>query len=227
MTDTRKLVLFDVDGTLVDSQNHIAAAMEVAFAEVGVPLPDRARILSIVGLSLPQAMAVLAPQASEDQRNALVDAYKSAFARVRAGGAAQSPLFPGARDVLACLADRADTVLGVATGKSRRGLDHVLSSHGLQGVFATEQVADNHPSKPHPAMVQTALTETGTAAARAVMIGDTTFDIEMGRAAGLRTIGVSWGYHPVDHLITAGADRVIDHFDALIAVLDEIWGQAA
>lgn len=211
------LVIFDVDGTLLDSQAHILGAMAIAFAGIGHPCPPREAVLGIVGLSLPQAMARLAPDLDAD---ALVAGYKSAFGTLRAETA--SPLYPGARAALERLAARG-IVLGIATGKSRRGLDHVLAAHGLAGHFATTQVADDHPSKPHPAMVLAALAETGADPARAVMIGDTSFDMDMGRAAGVRTLGVSWGYHPRAAL--AGADAVIDGFDALEAALDHLWGQ--
>ena len=117
-------------------------------------------------------------------------------------------------------------VLGVATGKSRRGLDHILAAHALQGAFATCQVADDHPSKPHPSMVLAALAETGVDPSMAVMIGDTSFDMEMGRSAGVATLGVSWGYHPVADLLGAGATRVIDGFAALVPALDQMWSGA-
>jgi phosphoglycolate phosphatase len=117
-------------------------------------------------------------------------------------------------------------MLGVATGKSRRGLSHILDAHGLNAHFVTTQVADDHPSKPHPSMLLAALAETGTEAARAVMIGDTTFDIEMGLAAGMATVGVAWGYHPVAELAAAGADTVIARFDDLVPALDDLWRAA-
>lgn len=224
MSGALRLVVFDVDGTLVDSQNHIVAAMSAAFGEVELQMPPRAKVLSIVGLSLPQAMAVLVPDAAEPTRARMVDAYKAAFQRVRAGAAELSPLFDGAREALHALNADAGTLLGLATGKSRRGLDHVLETHALRGLFVTEQVADHHPSKPHPAMLKAALAETGVASGQAVIIGDTTYDIEMGRAAGVSTIGVSWGYHRPEQLLAARADRVIDRFDDLQAALDDLWG---
>ncbi len=222
MRAARKLVLFDVDGTLVDSQDHIHAAMAHAFAVTGQVLPPRGEVLSIVGLSLAEAVARLLPGAGASLQAEVVEAYKSSFGQMRAKS--MSPLFPGARGVLAALSARSDVVLGVATGKSRRGLDHILAAHGLQGMFATCQVADDHPSKPHPSMVLAALAETDVAAEAAVMIGDTSFDMEMGRAAGVATLGVSWGYHPVADLRGAGAGLVIDGFEALVPALDQMWG---
>lgn len=224
MTAGRKLVLFDVDGTLVDSQDHIHAAMAHAFAVSGQVLPPRATVLSIVGLSLAEAVARLLPDVGSEVQVGVVEAYKNSFGVMRAKS--MSPLFPGARAVLTALAARSDVVLGVATGKSRRGLDHILAAHGLQGAFATCQVADDHPSKPHPSMVLAALAETGVDPSKAVMIGDTSFDMEMGRSAGVATLGVSWGYHPVADLLGAGAGRIIDGFAALVPALDQMWSGA-
>lgn len=221
MKAARKLVLFDVDGTLVDSQDHIHAAMAHAFVVTGQALPPRAEVLSIVGLSLAEAVARLLPEAELSLQADVVEAYKNSFGLMRAKS--MSPLFPGARAVLTALSARPDVVLGVATGKSRRGLDHILTAHGLQGLFATCQVADDHPSKPHPSMVLAALAETDVISKAAVMIGDTSFDMEMGRAAGVAALGVSWGYHPVADLCGAGAGQVIDSFEALVPALDQMW----
>lgn len=215
------LVIFDVDGTLVDSQDHICAAMDRALAAVGrVPLP-RLAVLSIVGLSLAEAVARLLPDATADEHGRIVAAYRGAFSDLRAKG--DMPLFPGARAALDALRSSDDVILGIATGKSRRGLDHLIASHGLGGYFMTRQVADHHPSKPHPSMVLAALAETGVPARRAVMVGDTTYDIEMGRAAGLATLGVAWGYHPAAALAKAGADAVLDDFSALPGALCGLW----
>lgn len=218
---TRRLVIFDVDGTLVDSQAHILGAMTRAFVAQGLaPLP-RETVLSIVGLSLPQAVASLLPAAGADLCAAVVESYKESFALLRAQEA--SPLYPGAREALLALRARDDVLLGIATGKSRRGLDHVIEAHGLQGWFLTRQVADDHPSKPHPSMLFTAMRETGVSPDTAVMIGDTVFDIEMARAAGVRRLGVGWGYHPGVALERAGAERVIAGFGDLIPALETIW----
>lgn len=220
-----KLVIFDVDGTLSDSQHQICAAMDWGFAQLGLPVPPRSAILSIVGLSLPEAVARLVPQETAQTQARIVAFYKESYKTRRISEPA--PLFAGARDCLDRLAGRDELFLGVATGKSRRGLDALFEHHGLDGYFITRQVADDHPSKPHPSMLFTALAEAGAEARDAVMIGDTTYDIEMGRAAGIATIGVSWGYHPVAELIEAGADRIVEDFAALEAALDEMLGVSA
>ena len=221
MTRPLRLIVFDVDGTLVDSQGDILASMGAAFAAAERPAPDRATILSIVGLSLPVAMATLAPDLGPDTQARMVETYKDSYASLRrAGGAASSPLYPGALEVLDQLSAVPENLIGLATGKSRRGLDALLESHGLTGRFVTEQVADHHPSKPHPAMLHAALAETGVYPGAAVMIGDTGFDMEMARAAGIAAIGVSWSYHPRARL--AAADLVIDRFDALPAAIDTV-----
>lgn len=222
MTVAPRLVVFDVDGTLVDSQNQIVAAMEHAFGATGAALPSRQAVLSIVGLSLPVAVDRLVPHLAADHRAGIVEAYRQSFGRLRAESL--SPLFPGAGAALDLLRARPELCLGIATGKSRRGLSHLLAAHGIEGHFVTTQVADDHPSKPDPAMLLAALAETGSHAAGAVMVGDTTFDIEMGRAAGMATLGVAWGYHPADDLARAGADRIVARFDDLVPALDDLWG---
>ncbi len=220
MSDLR-LVIFDVDGTLVDSQAEIMAAMTLAFGAEGMVMPDRATVLSIVGLSLAEAFHVLCPDADEAQRARLVAAYKASFMQLRSDNQEMGPLFPGALEAIAALRAQDDTLLAVATGKSRRGLDKVLERHGLTGVFHSEQVADHHPSKPNPSMILTALNETGVAPQKAVMLGDTTYDMDMARAAGIRTIGVTWGYHAPD---TLRADVMIDDFAALPGAVDQLIG---
>ena len=215
-----KLIIFDVDGTLVDSQAHILASMEGAFAALGLPAPTREATLGIVGLSLPVAMRHLMPEATDAEADALVDAYKSTFQDQRLNLAGASPLYPGTRNMLDRLRSQDEVLLGVATGKSRRGLDHVIQHHDLSGFFITTQVADDHPSKPHPSMIEAALSETGVEPKDAVMIGDTEFDMDMGRAAGVKTIGVTWGYHPAERL---QADRIISDWSLLGAILSGLW----
>lgn len=201
------LVVFDCDGTLVDSQHNICAAMARAFEDAKLVAPDRLAILSVVGLSLPHAMARLLPDAEADFHDHLSERYKLAFQAMRRENAVSEPLYPGIADLVHDL-DRAGWLLGVATGKSDRGLALCLTHHGLIDRFVTLQTADRHPSKPHPSMLLTAMAEAGAAPDTTVMIGDTSFDIDMGMAAGVRSIGVAWGYHAPDELIAAGAQAV-------------------
>lgn len=226
MSMAHRLVVFDVDGTLVDSQADIAAAMGHAFARAGHPAPSRAQVLGIVGLSLEIAIARLAPGLAPQTHQAMTGWYKEAYLdlRAQAGAAVFSPLYPHAGAVLAALRGRSDTLLGVATGKSRRGLDKLLQAHGLERFFATEQVSDDHPSKPHPAMLRAALTETGVEPDDAVMVGDTTFDMQMAAAAGVPFIGVGWGYHAPERL--TGAAAILRDFRDLPEVLDRLWSGA-
>ncbi|MEE7447142.1 HAD family hydrolase [Methylobacterium radiotolerans] len=214
-----RLVVFDVDGTLVDSQHLIVAAQEVAFVENGLPAPGRREALSVVGLSLPQAFRRLV---GEDGPVAeLSESYKQAYNRLRLDPAHEEPLFPGMADLLTRLHGRSDVLIGLATGKSRRGVDRLIAHHGWAGWFATTQSADDAPSKPDPTMLQQAISEAGCEPGATVMVGDTTFDVAMGVAAGATAIGVAWGYHPPDALYGAGAATVVPSAAALEALLLE------
>ncbi len=202
-----KLAVFDCDGTLVDGQASICNAMDQAFAACGQALPNRHQVRRIVGLNLPQAIKLLLPAADEALRHGIDEAYRSAFRTAREAGHLVEPLYDGIAPLLAELRGRGWT-LGVATGKSDRGLEHCLAMHGLTAYFVTLQTADRHPSKPHPAMLEAAMAEALADPASTVMIGDTAYDIEMAVAAGVRAIGVDWGYHTAQELRDAGAEAV-------------------
>lgn len=203
-----RLALFDCDGTMVDSQANICLSMEQAFEKHDLPPPDRHLIRRIVGLSLQEAVRRLLPE-QDDERliEEVTNSYKEGFFEMRQAGNVHEPLYEGLPDLLDQL-DAAGWVLGVATGKSDRGLHHVLENHGLKDRFVTLQTADRHPSKPHPAMVDLAMSEAGSLKETTVMIGDTSFDMEMGINAGVRALGVDWGYHNADELVAAGAELV-------------------
>jgi phosphoglycolate phosphatase len=204
-----RLALFDCDGTLADSAANICRAVELAFAAHDLTPPSHAAIRGIVGLSLPQAMAVLHPDAAADFHDVLAEEYKAAFRAMRdTAEFAHEPLYPGIPELIDALAD-AGWRLGVATGKSDRGLTLLLDQHGIRERFATLQTADRHPSKPHPAMALAAMAEAGAVPGATVVIGDTSFDMAMARAAGAHALGVSWGYHPPAQLLATGAQAVV------------------
>ena len=221
MTD-RRLVVFDVDGTLVDSQHLIIAAMDACLRRRRPPAAGpRGACSRVVGLSLPEAMAALVPHLPERETLRLAEHYRDSFVAQRAaGGEARAPLYPGARAALDRLAADPATLLGVATGKARRGLDHILAAHGLGPLFATTQTADDHPSKPHPSMLLAALAETGC---RGRAGGD-------GRRHRVRhrrwAAPPAWRRSASPGATTrargsqaAGADAIIDGFDELDAAL--------
>ncbi len=215
MAAPARLALFDCDGTLVDSAANICLAVERTFDAHALAPPPRPAIHRIVGLSLVEAMAVLHPQADADFHAVLAQSYKDAFVTMRGTpDFAHEPLYTGIADAIGTLAEDG-WMLGVATGKSDRGLALVLAAHGLTDRFVTLQTADRHPSKPHPAMAHAAMAEAGAVPDTTVMIGDTSYDMLMAANAGMHAVGVDWGYHAPDELIAAGAARVVTHADAL------------
>lgn len=218
-----RLVVLDCDGTLVDSQYRIIACMNNAFAAFDLRLPEAADVRGVVGLSLEEAIGRLLPSAS-DLIAPLAAAYRREFRALREQSPEPEPLYDGAAEAIRSL-DAAGFLLGVATGKSRRGLDAVLAAHGLASYFVTLQTADLHPGKPDPAMLRQAMAEAGAEAASTVMVGDTTFDMEMARRAGASAIGVGWGYHPPAALSPAGASTVIDGFGDLAGAVVRLIGE--
>lgn len=212
------LIIFDCDGTLVDSQHVIAHCMAGAFAAEGLRSPDLNAVRRVVGLSLVRAIAMLAPDLSEAQCVRIAERYKELFRFERAEGGPIEPLYPHVRETLDAL-DKAGHLLAVATGKSRRGLDLVLAHHDLARYFVSLQTADDHPSKPDPAMLRQAMADAGAAPGDSCMVGDTTFDIVMARNAGITGIGVAYGYHAPAELSAAGAVQVLDDIALLPGLL--------
>ena len=222
-----RLVVFDFDGTLVDSQGAIVQAMEQAFLTQDLPPPEPAAVRHVVGLKLEPAIARLLPEdAGWETAQRVAAAYREAFFALRSQPDFHEPLFPGVHETLARL-NRPEVCLGIATGKNRRGLLLSFERHGLAGYFVTLQTADDGPGKPHPELVRRAMAETGTERHETVLVGDTTYDMEMARNAGVAGIGVAWGYHESKELIASGAARVIESFHELHPSLSVLGTQSA
>lgn len=220
------LVIFDCDGTLVDSAAMIVDTAQRAFTIAELRAPRREAVLAATGLSLPDFIAAVADEPlSPALRDRIVAAYRELFASYAHGGPT-GPLFPGIRACIDSLQAQG-MLLGVATGKSRRGLNGVLAQHGLGDCFITLKTADDGPSKPHPEILHQAMSETGIDPDRTIMIGDSTFDMAMAVNAGVHGIGVSWGHQPVDRLIDAGAAQIVeDAADLLPRISDYLGGEA-
>jgi phosphoglycolate phosphatase len=218
-----RLIVFDVDGTLVDSQHAILAAMAAAFAEYGLGEPDPGHVRKQVGLSVEETMARLLPTAEGELHGRLAGSFRQAAFALRRGPGYSEPLYPGVREMLADLAHPI-VFFGIATGKARRGLDYTLASHGIAELFHTLQTADRNPSKPDPAMLLNAMAEVGVGPAETVFVGDTSFDMNMALSAGVSAIGAGWGYHPKEDLRAAGAQRIIVQPGELPAILTSMGG---
>ncbi len=216
---TIRLAIFDCDGTLSDGQAAVCLSMERAFAAASLPAPDPGQVRRIVGLSLPQAVRRLVPDVAEDQQVLIVEAYKTAFREMRQDGSLREPLYPGMEALVRSLHGKG-WFLGVATGKSDRGLKSTLAANGLLDCFATLQTADRHPSKPHPSMLITAMEDVFAQPSATVMIGDTAYDMEAARAAGTDAVGVAWGYHEAQELLEAGARAVAQTAAELEELID-------
>jgi phosphoglycolate phosphatase len=215
-----RLAIFDCDGTLVDSGATIYAALSATFRGAGREVPPARIARRVIGLSLTEAMAGLLPESTAADHLELTDAYKRNFMALRAAGEVQEPLFDGVLELLDAL-EQDGWLLAVATGKSDRGLKHCLDRHGIHARFVSLQTADRHPSKPHPSMALQAIAEAGAVAERSIVIGDTSFDMAMGRAAGATPIGAGWGYHEPDELVAAGAVAVADAPGDVLALIRE------
>ena len=216
-----RLAIFDCDGTLVDSGATILAAVAETFAihDLKVPPPKACR--SVIGLSLFEAMARLAPEQDEGVQRQLTDTYKSCFFRARQEGRVEEPLFDGILELLDQL-EADGWLLAVATGKSDRGLKHCLESHGIHARFMSLQTADRHPSKPHPSMVEQALADAGASPGSAFVVGDTAYDMGMARAAGAAALGAGWGYHDEAELIAGGAQLIAETPHAVMTLLPQL-----
>lgn len=221
-----RLAIFDCDGTLVDSGATIHRALSEAFVRHDRPVPEQRESKKVVGLSLQEAMAMLAPDVDDEEHARLAQTYKDVFVGLRAAGRVEEPLFDGILPLLDAL-EADGWLLAVATGKSDRGLRHCLTAHGIFNRFVSLQTADRHPSKPHPSMALQALADAGAEPAMSVVIGDTGWDMGMARAAGCGAIGVRWGYHDEAELWATGAQAVASEPLEVLSLADQLTRKAA
>ena len=217
-----RLAIFDCDGTLVDSGGTIHRALDTTFRAHNLICPPRDEAQKVIGLSLEEAMTALAPGSD---LVALSATYKDNFIAMRGAGEVEEPLFDGIVQLLDLLEDDG-WLLGVATGKSLRGLKHCLANHGLEDRFVTLQTADNNPSKPDPSMARTAMAEAGAVPESTLFIGDTAWDMGCARSAGCVAIGAAWGYHTAEELRADGAHHVASHPSEVAAIAREHLEQA-
>ena len=225
MSDEIRLAVFDCDGTLVNSQYSIIHCMQAAFEEEGLTRPDEESIRRIIGLPLTEGISFLNPKISQNVVGKIQEAYSSFWQVLRKQSELDEPLYPGTVEVLETLIARG-WILGIATGKSYRGLIATLEKHKILEMFQSLQTADKAHGKPDPEMLINAMSDVGASAANTFMIGDTTFDMEMAFNAGITAIGVEWGYHHASELKTSGAHIIIKNYLALPNVLDDIWSSS-
>jgi phosphoglycolate phosphatase len=207
------LIVFDWDGTLMDSEAKIVSCMQAAAVDVGIPDPGAEAIRDIIGLGLNEAMQALFPEQAPVHRAELVERYRRHFLELDATG---MPLFPGVTQGLTQLAQQG-YLLAIATGKARRGLDRVLDDTGMRHLFVSSRCADEAFSKPHPQMLEDILDQTGVDAGRTLMVGDTVYDMEMARSAKVAGLAVSYGVHARERLLDCGALACLDSFPEVCA----------
>lgn len=210
-----KLVIFDWDGTVMDSVGRIVSSMQIAAEKTGIAVPDAAAVQHIIGLSLDPAFDILFPDTSKAQRQTLFEHYRDEYVL---HNNTPTPMFEGAEALFEQLANQ-NILLAVATGKARKGLDRIFAETGLARYFATTRCADEAQSKPHPDMLQQIIAELGLAAHEAVMVGDTSHDLKMAQAIAMPRVGVSHGAHDATLLRQYQPLAVIDRLADLPAVL--------
>ena len=206
-----RLLVFDWDGTLMDSQARIVACLQAAAADLGIPVPAPTAARDVIGLGLREAVERLFPDAGPGEVTELADRYRHHFL---GDHPTPSTLFPGVIETLEGLAE-AGYLLGIATGKSRRGLDTVLVETGLGPLFHASRCADETFSKPHPQMLEEVMAVLGAGPADTLMIGDTEYDMQMARNARVPALAVGYGVHAADRLLAEGALACLERIDQL------------
>ena len=216
-----RLILFDADGTIIDSQAIIFETMRLCFARFSLPEPDLADVRSIIGLTLDRAIATLLDSAIDPEIDAMAGEYRDMYLELVNREDMECRPYPGMANLIRQLSARDDVLLGIVTGKSSRGLRRMVEINEFDGCFVTSRCADDCPSKPDPAMVNECVSETGALPCHTVVIGDTSFDMEMANSAGVGALGVTWGYHPSNMLSAAGAHRLVSDAHDLAAALEQ------
>jgi len=216
------LIIFDCDGTISDSQHMICTSMAMAFETHGLNAPSHEAVRSSVGLSPVQAVVHLLPSESDIDPVILVQSFRDSYNELIDLNGHTEVLYDGALGVIGALAQIPAVLLGIATGNSQRGVARLLTHFGVTHPFCTIQTADDAPSKPHPAMLSQAMAATGIEAHCTIMVGDTTYDMEMAVNAGVYPLGVAWGYHSVEMLEGAGAKYVATDYTDLSAHITEV-----
>ncbi len=206
-----RLLIFDWDGTLADSEHRIIEAVSLALSELDLPQRTPEEIRNVIGLGMQECLELLFPEVEPERHAGFVNTYRKHFTRRNDSAVA---LFAGAKEVLSALSSSGYTI-AVATGKSRRGLDRELKESGLDAVVRASRCADESPSKPHPKMLEDVLEMTFTSPEDALMIGDTTYDMQMARDAGVDRVGVSYGAHDVARLLEFGPLEIVDSLRSL------------
>ena len=219
-----RLVIFDLDGTLIDSEALIVQTVGEAFRAVDEPIPDKDAIRAISGITARDALAILAPKADPARVDVLLESYITHYQSRTA--AMREPMFNGALQALDRLRATPQTILAVATGKGYQGAVTLLEHHGIMARFNSIETPTHNRGKPDPQMLETAMEKAGVDAAHTVMVGDTVHDMRMARAGKVKAIGVAWGYHAVEDLKDAGADIVLSDFAELDAAIDDLVGAA-
>ena len=218
-----RLIIFDADGTMVNSRAIILAGFRKVFSEFGFPEPGDQDILSTIGLSLDLVFSELLDRPVDDEIRRMSLRYKENFIALHADPAMHSPLYAGIDETIRKLAEIDSNLIGVATGKSRRGLDRMISQFGYEQHIVVSRTADDCPSKPHPAMILECCHATGCDPADTMMVGDSSYDMIMANEAGARALGVSWGYQPVESLTQSGAHAIVDDPLKLANAIEELF----
>lgn len=208
---TPKVVIFDWDGTLIDSVDHIAESLHGAATELGYPAREMDAYRDIIGLGIIEALQKLYPGLDRNEIDSIREGYGRYFFSKQT---TPQHIFPGIHELLVDIG-AGESELAVATGKSRRGLIRALESSGLGAHFATTRCADETRSKPDPLMLQEIIAYFGVAPDEAVMIGDTVYDLEMAQRIGMPSIGVEWGVHKRDRLAAFSPVAIVDDVKAL------------